>query len=130
MRSRRRARRRPRRRSPLRARTPRHRTRRRTRRRAPSPRARAAGVRGAVAPPCASPRRSAPARAPKPLQPAEELVPRELEEAVLVRADVVEVHVRVARLVVLLDLLDVLVRIRPQRQRFLELVRVALLREL
>src|SRR5919204_2035664 len=111
-----------------RARTPRRRKRRRTHRRAPSQRAPRPDARGAGDLPRASPRRSAPALAPKASELGNELVAPELEEGLLVRADVMEVGVRVPRLVVLLDLLEVLLGIRSERQRPFQLVGIALLR--
>src|SRR2546421_151787 len=104
--------------------------RRRRPRRAPSPQARAAGARAGAVPPGAFRGRSAPARARKALALGKKLFLREGEEAVLVGPDLMEIDVRVARLVVLLDLVEVFVGIGSERQRSVELVRFPVLDEL
>ena len=60
----------------------------------------------------------------------QELARREGEEALLVGSDLVDTHVRVARVVVLIQLFQKLVGVRPQRQRSLEVVGLAILDEL
>src|SRR5215210_4322882 len=82
------------------------------------PRRTAAG--GAALPPPSSARRSFPAAVPR----SEEVLPREADEPLLVRPDLVDVDVREPCLLERADLLEPRLGVGPERRRLLDVLRL------